>query len=134
MKTFIISALNIINLLSFSQNTITPSKNIIDLNLVRNETYQMNWYFVKDTLKKELGKVTTEIQSNNEHVIVITKVDLKGSLNQMIDSTVAKKIDFSPIYHSSYNSQRDMVLHFGKIVTGYYNDKLQNTNITINDT
>jgi hypothetical protein len=30
--------------------------------------------------------------------------------------------------------QRDMVLHFGKIVTGYYEDKIKKTNTLISDT
>ncbi|GAA5097245.1 hypothetical protein GCM10023210_32030 [Chryseobacterium ginsengisoli] len=41
-----------------------------------------------------------------------------------VDSTLVKISDFQPIYHSSYNSMRDMVLKFEKNkATGYYLDK-----------
>jgi len=40
------------------------------------------------------------------------------------DSTLVKISDFAPIYHSSYNLNRDMVIKSGKDkATGYYLDK-----------
>lgn len=51
-----------------------------------------------------------------------------------IDTTVANLKTLKPIRHSSYNMQRDLVLNFGKIVTGFYNDKIKKNIILVNDT
>jgi hypothetical protein len=48
---------------------------------------------------------------------------MKGQTSVWIDSTIADRNTFKPIYHSSYNAQRNMVLNFKNPVTGYYLDK-----------
>jgi len=48
---------------------------------------------------------------------------MKQSPTKWVDSTIVKSTNFEPLYHSSFNQQRDMVLKFGKNITGYYLDK-----------
>jgi formylmethanofuran dehydrogenase subunit A len=55
---------------------------------------------------------------------------MENSQAKWIDSTVANLSDLAPIRHSSYNSQRDMVLIFNKTITGFYNDKSKQ-NVTL---
>jgi len=59
---------------------------------------------------------------------------MKNSKAPWIDSSVANRKGLSPIVHSSYNGQRDMVLQFGKVVTGYYFEKARKKNTVISDT
>jgi hypothetical protein len=94
----------------------------------------MIWYALRDTAKFEMGKVTTQILVNKKRLTVITGVNMKNMKTPWIDSTVADIKTLSPIMHSSYNMQRDMVLNFGKIVTGFYTDKIKKTNSVVNDT
>ena len=59
---------------------------------------------------------------------------MNNSKSGSIDSTIADIKTLKPIHHASYNLQRDMVLDFGKIVTGFYNDKMKKQNFIITDT
>ena len=58
-----------------------------------------------------------------DKIQVITTVKMKSSPSSWIDSTIVKRADFSPVYHASYNAQRDMSIHFGKEIKGFYHDK-----------
>jgi hypothetical protein len=59
---------------------------------------------------------------------------MKNMKTPWVDSTVAKLKTLMPVRHSSYNLQRDMVLDFGKIVTGLYHDKIKKNKTFIKDT
>jgi hypothetical protein len=94
----------------------------------------MTWYALRDTVKFEIGTVSTQIITGQKNLSLITRVNMKNMKTAWIDSTIADIKTLQPIYHASYNGQRDMALHFGKIVTGYYNDKMQKKNTLISDT
>ncbi len=107
----------------FSQETLlSPINNSANKNLIKSETSEMNWFMLQDTLKIQIGKVQTEIQIKKDNVYIITTVNMTQSTTKWIDSTVVGTQNFEPKYHSSYNQQRDMVLKFGKKITGYYLD------------
>lgn len=120
--------------LTNAQNILTPSRKSFNNEWVKNSNYEMTWYALKDTAKFEMGSVTTQILTKDKILIVITKVSMKNMKAPWIDSTVAELKTLKPIRHSSYNMQRDMVLNFGKVVTGFYNDKMKKENSIINDT
>lgn len=134
MKLNLFVSMMLLSLFTKAQLTLTPENITIDKKIIKDETYTMNWYIVKDTIKREFGKVTTQIVNNKQTILVITKVALKGAKNLWVDSTIVSSNNFKPIYHSSYNSQRDMAINFEKVVKGYYKDKMQNSMININDT
>ena len=121
-------------LTSNAQNSLVPSKKVFDKKWVKNTTYEMVYYILKDTAKMEIGKVTTQITVNKKQLLVVTNVAIKGRPDTWVDSTSADSKTLKPIRHSSYNTQRDMVLNFGKIVTGFYNDKIKKQNTFISDT
>ncbi len=134
MRAIILSLLTIITITAKAQTVLTPSKNAVDRKWVKNASYQMIWYALRDTSKFELGKVITQISVNETHVTAITQVAMKSVNSPWVDSTIADAKTLKPVRHSSYNMQRDMVLNFGKIVTGFYNDKMKKTNTIIKDT
>src|SRR5438045_3432921 len=109
-------------------------KKAVEKKWIRNEHYKMGWYSITDTTETEIGSITTVIKKNNDSIMVIAEITRMQMKGQWIDSTIADSKNMMPIYHSSYNQRRDMVLHFGKIVTGYYHDKIKNTKDNINDT
>ena len=51
----------------------TPAHNNIDHSLVKDETYKMKWFAVKDTAKIEIGEVSTQIskkeKSNRKEIV-----------------------------------------------------------------
>jgi hypothetical protein len=117
-----------------AQKTLVPAKNVVDKKWIKNQSYQMDWYMLKDTVRKEFGKLTTTISSDKNTITVVTQVKLKQMKTPWVDSTVAEKNTLKPIRHSSYNEQRDMVLNFGKVVTGFYNNKIKKQQTEIIDT
>ncbi|WP_034060834.1 DUF3108 domain-containing protein [Lacinutrix jangbogonensis] len=105
----------------FSQEVpLSPENNTTNKSFVKNESSVMTWFMLKDSHKIEIGKVSTQIQKKKENIYIITKINMKQSNSQWIDSTIVETKNFKPIYHSSYNQQRNMALSFGKEVTGYY--------------
>ncbi|AEI50261.1 hypothetical protein [Runella slithyformis] len=134
MKSIFLFLLTIATFTSNAQNLLTPSKKSFDKKWVKNTNYQMTWYALRDTTKFEMGKVTTQIFTDKTNLTVITQVSMKNMKTPWVDSTVANLKTLKPIRHSSYNMQRDMVLNFGKIVTGFYNDKMKKYKVTVNDT
>ncbi len=134
MKPFLLSLLTVASLTAGAQSPLTPSEKAFEKKWIKNETYTMTWYALKDTLKFEMGKVTTERSAANDQLSIVTRVALKNMKAPWVDSTVALLKTLQPLRHASYNMQRDMVLDFGKTVTGYYLDKMKKINTVISDT
>lgn len=134
MKQLLIVFLSILTLAVNAQNRLTPGKNSFEKKWVKNDSYEMIWYVMKDTSKFEIGKVTTHITISKKTITAVSLINMKNMKMPWIDSTIADITTLKPIHHSSYNMQRDMVLNFGKIVTGFYNDKVKNKNTVISDT
>lgn len=105
------------------EKQLTPLNHPANERLLRTETYIMDWLMLTDTTEVKIGEVETQIQKKDAVIYLITKVKMNQSSDKWVDSTVVSSENFKPIYHASYNKQRDMVLKFNKNVTGYYLDK-----------
>jgi hypothetical protein len=117
-----------------AQPVLLPGKKAVEKKWIQNEQYQMSWYALKDTARIEIGRVNTEIITGKKQLLVIIRVSMKQMKTPWTDSTIADSRTLAPVYHSSYNMQRDMVLNFGNPVTGFYNDKMKNSKTIISDT
>lgn len=118
----------------FSQETLlSPLNNPADKSFINAETSEMNWFMLNDSLKVKIGNVQTTIQKKKESIYIITTVNMKHSTTKWIDSTIVETLNFKPIYHSSFNQQRDMVLNFGEKITGYYLNKQLGTKTEISE-
>lgn len=126
--------LSIITIAVTAQTTLIPGKKSFEKKWVKNDTYQMTWFALKDTVKFEMGEVSTQVSTDAKNITVVTTVKMKNSKTPWIDTTIANISTLAPVRHASYNMQRDMVLDFGKIVTGFYNDKLKQQHTVISDT
>lgn len=116
------------------QNILKPKDHFFETKWMAPEKYQMTWYAQKDTQIMELAVITTEAVISSKHITVITRVKMKNSNADWTDSSIALKKSFKPVYHSSYNIQRDMVLRFDRGITGYYFDKQKSKKIEVADT
>ncbi|WP_316807782.1 hypothetical protein [Pedobacter agri] len=112
-----------IALKNYSQQSIVPKNNIVESKWIHNTNYEMKWTMLRDTNRLDIGTVKTNVIVSKKDILVVTAVHLKGATAGWIDSTIVKKTDLSPVYHSSFNAQRDMIIYFGKTITGYYHDK-----------
>ncbi len=123
-----------ISIQGFSQETLmNPTNNTANKKLLKADTSVMSWFMLQDSLKIPIGNIQTDIEKKNEQIYIITTVSMKQAAGKWIDSTVVGARNFKPIYHSSYNQQRDMILKFGEKITGYYLDKQTNTNSPISE-
>tara|TARA_R110000744_G_scaffold208401_2_gene327072 strand:+ start:10440 stop:11177 length:738 start_codon:yes stop_codon:yes gene_type:complete len=102
---------------------LSPNNNPADMALIKSEDSKMSWSMVNDSNEIQIGEVRTKIQVEKDEILIETTVEMNQSPGKWIDSTVVSKTNFKPIYHSSYNQQRDMVLKFDNKITGYYLDK-----------
>jgi len=124
MKNFlfllIISSANL-----FSQSLLTPKQNKMDPKLIKDEVSEFSWYAENAGNKMEIGSIINELKKiNKTDLLIKTTVKMKQMEGSWVDSTIVKTADFQPVYHSSYNPMRDMVLKSGKSkITGYYLDK-----------
>lgn len=134
--TILVWAIHVLLLYSANAHAqeITPENIIFNRNLIKSEQYTMIWYSHQDTSKTEIGRVKTEIKKLNKKILVITTVVIHNATSSWIDTTIAQLKNLKPIYHSSYNQQRDMRLYFGKTISGYYFDKKTNTKTQISET
>ncbi|MBB6331803.1 hypothetical protein HNP24_002753 [Chryseobacterium sediminis] len=110
----------------FAQNLLNPKNSGINSKLIKDETTEAVWYAEKADAKIEIGTIITEIRKlNKTDLLIKTMVKMKQAPDaKWTDSTLVKTSNFAPIYHSSYNLNRDMALKSGKDkVTGYYLDK-----------
>jgi hypothetical protein len=110
----------------FSQKLLTPENSGINSKLIQDEISEAVWTAENAGTKTEIGSIITEIKKlNKADLLIKTTVKMKKAPDaKWTDSTLVKTSNFSPVYHSSYNSMRDMVLKSEKDkVTGYYLDK-----------
>lgn len=115
------------------EKTLSPENNPANIKLVKDNVSAMTWYMFNDSVRIELGTVITEIKTDRKKLYVVTTVNMSQISTKWIDSTVVSLQNFKPLYHSSYNQQRDMVLNFSSKVTGYYLDKITGTRTDISE-
>lgn len=135
MKAIITSWLLLfMSMITFAQTRLIPGKNSFEKKWIKSGAYQMTWYIQKDSNKIEIGEVSTEVFRSKNILTIVTSVAMKNSKEPWVDSTVAWLHSLAPLRHYSYNAQREMVLNFGPVITGYYNDKIKKERMQIIDT
>jgi len=119
--------------LAYSQEKpLSPKNNPADISLLQSETSRMSWFMIRDSSEIKIGEIKTKIHKEKEKTLIVTTVTMQ-SPGSWVDTTIVKTKDFEPIYHSSYNQQRDMVLKFDQKITGYYLDKMTNTKTQLSE-
>ncbi|WP_312765025.1 hypothetical protein [Epilithonimonas sp.] len=108
-----------------AQNLLLPNNVKLDSKYIQDESSEVTWTMENAGSKFEIGKVTTDFKKlNKKELLIKTTVKMKQSPEAWVDSTIVKISDFQPVYHSSFNSTRNMSIRFNKNkATGYYLDK-----------
>ncbi|WP_118953061.1 DUF3108 domain-containing protein [Taibaiella helva] len=130
VSTFLILSLPV---LSYGQTVLAPGDPAVEQKWIRAQEQRLAWYMLKDTARITIGHIDNQILKQNGKLILVTRVQLKNAPAPWIDTSVAELPTLRPLYHASYNAQRDMVLYFGASVTGSYRDKTKPDTVTIND-
>ncbi|SHK42512.1 DUF3108 domain-containing protein [Epilithonimonas mollis] len=121
---------------SFSaQNILSPADVKLNSKYIQDESWEVSWSMENAGSKFEIGKVINEFKKlNKKDLLIKTTVKMKQSPEAWIDSTIVKISDFQPVYHSSFNSMRNMSIRFNKNkATGYYLDNKTQKKIIIDE-
>ncbi len=97
-----------------------------------NQTSTMNWFWQIDSTNVPIGDITTSVYKNNDSLLLITTVKIENSL-PWTDTTVAELPNLKPIYHSSFNAQRNMAIHYINGINAWYFDKQSQEKSTFED-
>ena len=134
MKKILLLLLLATGKISVAQD-IVPGDKSIQTKWIKDENYKVKWYMIKDTVKQEVGIINTSVSVKNGKIYIVQNVNMKLATIPWVDSTIAGANNIVPVYHSSYNAQRNMALNYrGNTISGYYrNNKSMEFN-TITDT
>ncbi len=106
-----------------AQATLTPGSPSFDKKWLKNGKYEMACYSMDGGSKTEISSFAYEVKLSKETFSLFTNMTLAGGFGQWIDTSIADAATFKPVYRSSFNPNREFVLHYGKEVTGHYYDK-----------
>lgn len=93
-----------------------------DSKLLKSGKYSMACYTIEGGSATEIGTFSFGIQVSGDKLTVNTVMAIYGQ-EEWKDTAISSLSTFKPIYRSSSTMVKDMVLHFGEEVTGYYLDK-----------
>jgi hypothetical protein len=134
MKPIVIAFLCFFGLKStFAQNILIPSESAFEKKWIGTGTSEFGYYFVENNIPKEIGTFTVETINNSATFSVFTKLAFLVGNSSWKDSSISQASTFKPIYRSSYTPDKEMVINFGKTVTGYYLDKKTKKKTIIKD-
>jgi len=106
-----------------AQKALTPGNIPFDTKLIKNGKYEMACYIMDGERQVQNSTFVYDVNLDKETFSIFTVLTATGTNDQWIDTSIADKATFKPIYRSSYSKNREMQLHYGKEVTGYHYDK-----------
>jgi hypothetical protein len=123
MKYTFSMLLTMTGLIGHAQTVLVPGENVLDKKYIKNGTYEMACYAESGGRQIEVSTFTIKINSTGKNLGVYTSLQWAGSKDIAIDTSISDGNTFKPVYRSSISKNREMVVHYGKDVSGYYYDK-----------
>jgi hypothetical protein len=120
-------------LFGHAQTVLTPGENVLDKKFIKSGTYEMACYAESNGQQFEVSTFTISINSTSKNLAVYTLLKMANQKDVSIDTSISDPNTFRPIYRSSNTRNREMVVHYGKDVSGYYYDKQTKKRTTIKD-
>nr|WP_295875932.1 hypothetical protein [uncultured Chitinophaga sp.] len=127
-KTIFITAATL--LATLTHHALAQGK--FDPKLLKNDRFTLACYKVKNGNETPIGTITVGIHAAGDKLSV-TAITAFTGMEAWKDTAVSDLKSLKPVYRSSHNSMRDMVLHFGNDVTGYHADKKTGRTSQINE-
>lgn len=109
-----------------AQAQISPGVDFESKWLVERD-WKMNMSMVSNKNTRNLGVIHYSWSKNDDDTYeIISEVALSGLPSKAwIDSLTINAKDLSPIRHNSINMQRNILIDYDKLITGYYEDKIK---------
>lgn len=124
--SFVFSTLLLVaaTMLCKAQTALTPGDNSFDKKWLKSGKYEMACFSVDGGRNKtEISSLVIEINSGSGPLSIYTTLKLPGSNDQWRDTSIVDGSTFRPVYRSSFNRNRELVLKYNKEITGHYYDK-----------
>jgi hypothetical protein len=104
--------------------SLSPGDNSFEKKFLKSAKYEWTCYSLDPGRNKtEISAFTVEIKSGSGPLSIYTNLRLPNSPDQWWDTSVVDANTFKPIYRASHNRHRELVVKYGKEVTGHYFDK-----------
>lgn len=111
----------------------TPGGPQFDKSLLRNGKYEMTCFAESGGRQIEVSTLFIQINTTGKTWSVITTLNLVGSEDQWLDTSIADATTFKPVYRSSFNPNRELQLKYDNEVTGYHYDKKTSKRTTVKE-
>ena len=120
-------------LIGQAQTVLVPGENVLDKKYIKNGTYEMACYAESGGRQIEVSTFSITINATNKTLGVYTNLQWASTKEVVIDTSISDGNTFKPVYRSSISKAREMVVHYGKDVSGYYYDKQTKKRQTIKE-
>lgn len=120
-------------LMAQAQTVLVPGENVMDKKFIKSGTYEMACYAESNGQQYEISSFSIIINSTSKNLAVYTSLQMTGSKDLIIDTSISDANTFRPVYRSSISKTKEMVVNYGKDVSGYYYDKQTRKKHTIKD-
>ena len=107
-----------------AQTALIPGDNSFDKKWLKRGKYEMACFSLDGGRnKREISSLVIEINSGSGPLSIYTTLKLPGSNEQWKETSIVDGSTFKPVYRSSLNSNRELVLKYTKEITCHHYDK-----------
>ncbi|NSL86274.1 hypothetical protein ECE50_005510 [Chitinophaga sp. Mgbs1] len=104
-----------------------------DTKLLRNASCEMVCYAETGGGLTEISTFSYNTAIDNKTFAIYTTLVTVGGRDRWVDTSIVDAGSLKPVYRSSYNRKRNLVLRYGKEVTGYYLDNSNGEKTVVKD-
>lgn len=80
-----------------------------------------------------VGSYTITVKPTTTTISVYTVLEMYATKEKYMDTTIADANTLQPLYRSAFNPSKEMIIAYGKKITGYYYDKGNKIRSVINE-
>ena len=106
-----------------AQHMLRPESNPFDKKWLQNGKTEMGYYVVDGSRQVEICSFTMDVKADDKTFAVYTTLQFLNSDEKWIDTSIAEAKTFTPVYRSCYHKDKEYVIKYGKVVSGYYIDR-----------
>ena len=133
MKYFFLLLIFASESVCFAQTVLTPAANTFEKKWIKKGTTEMACYAKSGTQWAPIGSFDITVREIDNRLLVSTLLKLNNSDSKWVDTSISELGSLKPVYRSLFTPDRNMVLHFGKEVSGYYLDKAVNKKTAVKE-
>ncbi len=96
------------------------NNNTVESKWIKNESYNMTFFSIKDTIKTVIGNIENKLEINEGIITQSMTFKSKTFKNDFVDVTEYRLNNLKPIFHTSNNDQRFLTVVYGDTIHAIY--------------